>query len=95
MTKQYQAFIKEYPRFQGKLLTTNEELECQLKFAEFCVGYNAGVESQKPTELSDPQVRGHAVLDGGGYRDDETAQWEFTDAGLMDFAKVIRGVAAR
>ena len=40
-------------------------------------------------ELSDPQIRGIAVCDGGGYQDDETAVWTFSDAALMQFTRAI------
>lgn len=42
------------------------------------------VERQK---LSDPQIRGIAVCDGGGYQDDNDASWSFSDSGLLKFVR--------
>lgn len=41
------------------------------------------------TVLSAPTIRGLAVCDGGGYQDDKTADWEFTEEGLQKLARAI------
>ncbi len=40
------------------------------------------------TKLTNPQIRTLALLNGG-YQDDKTAEWEFSDKNLMFFANAV------
>jgi hypothetical protein len=44
-------------------------------------------------ELTDAQIRTIALCDGGGYQDDDNADWEFKDAALLKFARALLAAA--